>query len=79
LIDDNAGHTLASASSVEAAFRDAKTSGGNVDGAKAIGALIAQRAKEKGITQVVFDRGGYPYHGRVQHLADAAREGGLEF
>ena len=59
--------------------RAAKTKGGNVAAAKAIGKLVAERAKEKGIKQVVFDRGGYLYHGRVKALADAAREAGLEF
>ncbi len=76
LIDDTDGRTLVSASSVE---KDAKTSGGNVAAAKAIGRKVAERAKEKGITKVVFDRGGYLYHGRVKALADAAREAGLEF
>ena len=77
VIDDRAGHTLAAAGSTE---KDAglKT-GGNVDSAKAIGRLVAERAKAKGITKVVFDRGGYLYHGRVKALADAAREAGLEF
>jgi large subunit ribosomal protein L18 len=75
LIDDTKGHTLASASSVEAKL----ASGGNVAGAKEIGKLIASRAQEKGIKSVVFDRGGYLYHGRVKALADAAREAGLEF
>jgi len=75
VIDDKQGHTLASASSLGAA--DIK--GGNIDGAKAVGLLIAERAKAAGVTKVVFDRGGYIYHGRVQALADAAREGGLEF
>lgn len=76
VIDDSEGKTLVSASSVDKA---AKTNGGNVAAAKAIGKLVAQRAKEKGIAQVVFDRGGYQYHGRVKALADAAREAGLEF
>jgi len=76
VIDDTAGKTLVSASSVD---KDGKTSGGNVAAAKAIGKLVAQRAKEKGIKTVVFDRGGYQYHGRVKALADAAREAGLEF
>src|SRR5215472_12378326 len=75
VIDDSKGHTLVAASSVG---KDAKT-GGNVAAAKAIGKSIAERAKEKGIRQVVFDRGGYQYHGRVKALADAAREAGLEF
>ncbi len=76
VIDDGAGKTLVSASSVDKAV---KTSGGNVAAAKAIGKLVAERAKEKGITAVVFDRGGYHYHGRVKALAEAAREAGLEF
>jgi large subunit ribosomal protein L18 len=75
VIDDVQGHTLACASSNE---KDA-ANGGNVAGAKAIGKLVAQRAKDKGIKAVVFDRGGYLYHGRVKALADAAREAGLEF
>jgi large subunit ribosomal protein L18 len=76
VIDDTRGATLVSASSVDKA---AKTNGGNVAAAKAIGKLVAERAKEKGVTRVVFDRGGYPYHGRVKALADAARAAGLEF
>ena len=76
VIDDAAGKTLVAASSVD---KGAKTDGGNVAAAKAIGKLVAERAKEKGIKQVVFDRGGYQYHGRVKALADAAREAGLEF
>jgi len=76
LIDDGKGQTLVSASSVE---KSGKTNGGNVAAAKAIGKTIAQRAKDKGIQQVVFDRGGYLYHGRVKALADAARAAGLEF
>ena len=76
LIDDNAGATLASASTVD---KGGKTNGGNVAAAKAIGKLVAERAKEKGIQQVVFDRGGYQYHGRIKALADAARTAGLEF
>jgi large subunit ribosomal protein L18 len=77
IIDDTQGRTLASASSGE---KNAKLGGGgNVQGAKAVGRLIAERAKEKGILKVVFDRGGYLYHGRVKALAEAAREGGLEF
>ena len=76
VIDDGEGKTLVSASSVD---KGAKTNGGNVAAAKTIGKLVAQRAKDKGITNVVFDRGGYPYHGRVKALADAAREAGLEF
>jgi len=76
IIDDVEGRTLASASSVD---KDGKTKGGNVAAAKAIGKLVAERAKEKGVKQVVFDRGGYQYHGRIKALADAAREAGLEF
>jgi len=76
VIDDSEGKTLVSASSVDKA---GKTKGGNVAAAKAIGTLVAGRAKEKGITRVVFDRGGYQYHGRVKALADAARAAGLEF
>ena len=76
VIDDSKGQTLVSASSVDKA---GKTNGGNVAAAKAIGKLVAERAKEKGIKSVVFDRGGYLYHGRVKALADAAREAGLEF
>ncbi len=78
VIDDAVGHTLAAASSNE---KNAKSGvdGGNVAGAKAVGKLLAERAKEKGVKSVVFDRGGYLYHGRVKALADAAREGGLEF
>ena len=80
VIDDTVGHTLAAASSNEKS--DAKSgikSGGNVAGAKAVGKLLAERAKEKGVKSVVFDRGGYLYHGRVKALAEAAREGGLQF
>jgi len=76
VIDDVAGTTVVSASSVD---KGGKTNGGNVAAAKSIGKLVAERAKEKGIKSVVFDRGGYPYHGRVKALADAAREAGLEF
>ena len=76
VIDDAAGKTLASASSKDG---DAGTKGANAAAAKAVGALIAKRAKDKGITRVVFDRGGYLYHGNVKALADSARENGLEF
>jgi large subunit ribosomal protein L18 len=78
VIDDSTSHTLTAASSAEKNTPVGKT-GGNVAGAKAIGKLVAERAKEKGIKSVVFDRGGYHYHGRVKALADAAREAGLEF
>jgi large subunit ribosomal protein L18 len=77
VIDDIQGGTLASASSNEEGA--GRASGGNLAGAKAVGRLIAERAKAKGIQKVVFDRGGYLYHGRVKALADAAREAGLEF
>jgi len=77
LIDDDAGVTMAAASSLSAPLKG--QSGGNVAGAKAVGSLIASEAQEKGIKSVVFDRGGFRYHGRVKSLADAAREGGLEF
>ena len=76
IIDDRAGRTIASASSNE---KNATVSGGNVAGAREIGQMVAQRAKEQGVTRVVFDRGGYLYHGRVKALAEAAREAGLEF
>src|SRR5262249_40497168 len=77
LIDDTKGVTICSASTVEKSA--GVGNGGNVDAAKTIGRLIAERAKEKGITRVVFDRGGYIYHGRVRALAEAAREAGLQF
>lgn len=76
IIDDAQGHTLVAAGSIE---KDLRGKGGNVEGAKLIGRAVAERAKEKGIRRVVFDRGGYQYHGRVKALADAAREAGLEF
>ena len=76
VIDDSKGVTVVSASSVD---KGGKTNGGNVAAAKTIGKLVAERAKEKGISKVVFDRGGYQYHGRVKALADAARAAGLEF
>jgi len=77
VIDDLKGSTVAAASSLEKDMRS-KT-GANVDAAKAVGKLVAQRAIEKGVKSVVFDRGGYLYHGRIKALADAAREGGLQF
>lgn len=77
VIDDVNGVTLCSASSVEKSAGIGN--GGNIDAAKSIGKLIADRAKEKGINSVVFDRGGYIYHGRVKSLAEAAREAGLQF
>jgi large subunit ribosomal protein L18 len=77
IIDDVAGRTLVSASSVEGALKGA--TGGNVEGAKAVAQLLASRAKEANIATVVFDRGGFDYHGRVAAFADALRAGGLEF
>ncbi len=79
IIDDVAGKTMASASSLEKDLRAKLKTGGNVDAAQAIGKLLAERAVKAGIKEVVFDRGGYIYHGRVKALADAAREGGLSF
>ncbi len=76
VIDDVAGKTLCAASSLE---KDFSGKGGNKEGAREIGKLIAKRAQDKGITTVVFDRGGYIFHGRVKELADGAREGGLKF
>ena len=78
VIDDLHGKTLVSASTAEGKKENRRT-GGNVASAKAVGKTIAERAKEKGVTKVVFDRGGYIYHGRVKALADAAREAGLKF
>jgi len=76
IVDDIAGHTLASASTRD---KDAKASStGNVEAAKAVGKTLAERAKQAGVEKVVFDRGGFRYHGRIKALADAAREGGLE-
>ena len=79
IIDDTAGRTVAAASSIEKEMREKLKSGGNIDAATAVGKLIAERAKAAGVADVVFDRGGYIYHGRVKALADAAREGGLTF
>lgn len=79
LIDDVDGRTLAAASTAESSVRGDVKNGGNVDAAKAVGALIGARAKEKGVQSVVFDRGGFLYRGRVQALADSAREAGLKF
>ena len=83
VIDDLSGKTLVSASTAEGKSAEGKSderrSGGNVASAKAVGKTIAERAKAKGVTKVVFDRGGYIYHGRVKALADAAREAGLQF
>ena len=84
LIDDVGGHTLAAASSLSLSFRERiqsieKASGGNVGGAKIVGELIAEQAQAKGIRQIVFDRNGFLYHGRIKALAEAARGVGLEF
>ena len=78
VIDDLSGKTLVSASTAEGK-KEERRSGGNVASAKQVGKAIAERAKAKGVTKVVFDRGGYIYHGRVKALADAAREAGLQF
>ena len=79
VIDDLKGETLASASSLEKTLRDGGKTGANIDAAKAVGKLVAERAAEKGVKDVVFDRGRYLYHGRVKALGDAAREAGLKF
>lgn len=79
LIDDVAGVTIVSASTVDKELSGSVKNGGSVEAARQVGELVAKRAKEKGHTAVVFDRGGYLYHGRIQALAEAAREAGLEF
>ncbi len=79
IVDDTRGHTLVSASSLDNEVRTTFKSGGNVAAAKVVGRVLADRAKTAGISRVVFDRGGYAYHGRVKALAEAAREGGLQF
>jgi large subunit ribosomal protein L18 len=79
VIDDTKGKTVAAASSLEKTMRESLKSGANVDAAKAVGKAVAERAVAKGVKQVVFDRGSYLYHGRVRALAEAAREGGLDF
>jgi len=79
IIDDAKGATLAAASSIDTELKGALKTGADVDAAVRVGKLIAERAQKVGITEVVFDRGGYIYHGRVKALADAAREGGLSF
>ena len=79
VIDDSRGQTLVSASSLDKEVRKTLKSGGNVAAAKAVGQILATRAKAAGVARVIFDRGGYGYHGRVKALADAAREAGLEF
>jgi large subunit ribosomal protein L18 len=79
IIDDAAGATLAAASTIDKGLKGSLKSTSNIEAAKAVGKLIAERATAKGIKEVAFDRGGYKYHGRVKALADAAREGGLSF
>jgi large subunit ribosomal protein L18 len=79
IIDDQQGVTVVAASSMEKANRESLKSGANIDAAKVVGKLIAERAVAKGIKAVVFDRGAYMYHGRVKALAEGAREGGLDF
>ena len=79
VIDDRSGSTLMSASSVDKETKKGLKGGGNIASAKAVGKIVADRAKAAGVTKVVFDRGGYKYHGRVKALADAAREAGLQF
>ena len=79
IIDDVAGKTVASATSLDSALRDQVAKGSDVDGAAKIGKIIAERALKAGVTEVVFDRGSYIYHGRVKALAEAAREAGLKF
>lgn len=79
IIDDERGHTLVAASTLDPEIKSAIKSGGNVEAARFVGQLIGKRALEKGIHSVVFDRGGYKYHGRVAALADGAREAGLKF
>lgn len=79
VIDDDAGHTLVSASSLDASLQEQLKGLKKTDAAKAVGELVGQRAAEAGIETIVFDRGGFPYHGRVKALAEGAREGGLKF
>jgi large subunit ribosomal protein L18 len=79
VIDDANGHTLASASTLDKELREALKTGADIEAAAKVGKLVAERAKQAGVSQVVFDRGPYIFHGRVKALADAAREGGLDF
>ena len=79
VIDDASGRTLAAASTLEEGVKKGLKTGADSDAAKAVGTVLAERAKKAGVAQVVFDRGGYIFHGRVKALADAAREGGLDF
>ena len=79
LIDDYSGKTLVAASSLDKELKGKIPTGGNMEAAKTVGLLVAKRAADRGVKKIVFDRGGFIYHGRVKALADAAREGGLEF
>jgi large subunit ribosomal protein L18 len=79
VIDDTTGHTLAAASTLDGGLKTSLKTGADIAAANAVGKLIAERAKAAGVEQVVFDRGAYLFHGRVKALADAAREGGLDF
>ena len=79
VIDDEKGHTLVAASSLEKAMRERLKTGATVEAARVVGKELAERAKKAGVAKVVFDRGGYMYHGRVKALAEGAREGGLDF
>ena len=79
IIDDESGHTIAAASSLEKGLKESLKSTKDLEAAKLVGKLVAKRAMEKGISEVVFDRNGYKYHGRIKALADAAREEGLKF
>jgi large subunit ribosomal protein L18 len=79
VIDDLSGKTIVAASSLDKEVRSVIKGGGNIAASKVVGKIVAERAKAKGVEKVVFDRGGYQYHGRVQALADSAREAGLQF
>jgi large subunit ribosomal protein L18 len=79
IIDDERGHTLVAASSLEKTMRESIKTGANIEAARLVGKELAERAKKAGVEKVVFDRGGYMYHGRVKALAEGAREGGLDF
>lgn len=79
IINDDLGHTLASAGTTQSAMAEGLASRADIEAAKAVGKAVAERAKAQGVAKVVFDRGGYPYHGRVKAVAEAAREAGLEF
>ena len=79
VVDDQTGHTIASASSLDGDVKSVIKGGGNIAASKVVGKIVAERVRAKGIEKVVFDRGGYQYHGRVQALAEAAREAGLKF